>query len=179
MICNRRDTPTPPQVHFAHMCAYGGMWGWLSILATFNPASIHLFDAPQLNTKGLHIGRESFLWSWWGSWKGCFWCLLCHLYCRLGGCKCDTCRLLRGQMGDSGEWGVVGFLGRRWGWRYWGCAIAPLRSLQEPSTSEPATANSTFPNPSVSKCRASSSNQWASSFRVLDLLSRPRPWKKK
>ena len=60
-----RGTHQPhPQKHSVHMCADGGTWGWWSLHATFNLASILCLHAPQLNAKGLHVDGESFLWSW-------------------------------------------------------------------------------------------------------------------
>ena len=64
-----------------------------------------------------------------------------------------------------------------WGWAkdMEGCNVAPLRSLKRLSASEPATATSIFPNPAVSRCWASSSNGWASSFKELTLFNRSSP----
>ena len=49
-----------PQVYFAHMCADHSMWGWWSLFATFNLASVHSFDAPSWIQRGhMLAGRAS------------------------------------------------------------------------------------------------------------------------
>ena len=102
------------QVHLAHMCTDGGSWGWWTLFEALNLAPIHLLSVPQLNVKGLHVGRVCLLWSWKDSWKGRLHCLVC----RIGNFR--SCGLLKGQMGDSGRWDMMSFLVGRWGWRYRG-----------------------------------------------------------
>ena len=88
------------QVHLAYMCADGGMWGWWTLLEACNLALVYSFDAPQLNTNGLHIGGDGLLWSWRGSWRGRLHCLVCRIR------DIRSCGLLGG--GVDGRWWWMG-----------------------------------------------------------------------
>ena len=90
-----------------------GMWGWWPLCATFNLALIHPFDVPQLDAKGLHVGRDSLLWSLCWCWRGDFWHLLFFVCYRTRDFGCYPLKLLMGQMGNSCGWGRMMFL--KWG----------------------------------------------------------------
>ena len=62
--------PTSPQMVSAHMCTDGSTWGWWSLTASLNPAFVYPFDAPQLQVKGCHVGRDGHLQSLRHSWRG-------------------------------------------------------------------------------------------------------------
>ena len=111
------------QVHLVHMHTDGGMWGWWTLSAALNLASIYPLDAPQLNVKGLNIGRDHLLWSWEHSWRGRLHCLACRIR------DFRPCGLLRGQMGHGGGQGMANFLVGRWGW---GCGGVWHCSPQKP-----------------------------------------------
>ena len=98
------------QVYPTHVSANGSIRGWWALPATLNLTSVHSFDAPQLNMKGLHVSRDLSLSKTEGvSWRGRFQCLLCRNrgFRFLG--------LLRGQMGNGGGRGMASLLRRRWG----------------------------------------------------------------
>ena len=83
------------------------------------------------------------------------------LHCRCRGFGFDFFGLLRGWLryGDSRD--LTMSLGQELGSRHEECDRAPLRSLYKPSASNPATAISTFWNPSASNFCASSLNKLA------------------
>ena len=54
--CHKGSTPTSPQVYFSHMGTDSCPWGWWALFAAFNPALIHLFCAPHLNSKEIAYG---------------------------------------------------------------------------------------------------------------------------
>ena len=109
-----RGTHQPqPLVHSVHMSTESGTWGWWPLCATFNLASIHPFDTPQLDAKGLHVGSDSLLWSLCWCWRGDFWHLFFFLCYRTRDFGCYPLRLLRGQTGNGHSWGGTLFL--KWG----------------------------------------------------------------
>ena len=46
------------QVYPLHVCTNGSMGGWWALPATFNLTLVYMLDAPQLNTKGLHVSSN-------------------------------------------------------------------------------------------------------------------------
>ena len=117
------------QMHSAHMCTDCGMWGWWPLCTDFNLAFIHSFNAPQLKAKGLHVSRDSLLWSPWWCWRGDFWCLLFFLCYETRDLRCHLLRVLRGWLGNGQSWGGMVFF--RWRWSR-GTGGVGYSSLQEP-----------------------------------------------
>ena len=105
--CCRGTHQPHSQVYPLHVCTNCGSGGWWVLPATFNLTLVYMLDAPQLNMKGLHVGRNLSLY-WRGSRAGGFQCLLC----RNRGFRFHG--FLRGQMGNGGGGGAASFLGRRW-----------------------------------------------------------------
>ena len=109
------------QVPLAHMSANGSTWGWWTLSAALNPASIHLLDPPNWMQRGcILVGRVS-------SEAGR----------AAGKATFDACLGMSAMgmetLGPVDFWGggcdMARFLGGRWGWRYGEVWHHPLRSL--------------------------------------------------
>ena len=98
------------QVYSPDVGADSGMWGGWALFATFHPALIHPFGAPQLYLKGLHVHRDVVP----SSWSSSYWS-------RHGGrayriWSFGLCGLLRGLGMNRGTGADAGLRGERCGW---------------------------------------------------------------
>ena len=83
--------------------------------ASLQPSTQHLYTLlmpPSWMQRGcMLVGRASSEADEAGGEAASDACV-CNPCCRIRDCGCDSCRLLRGLMRDSGGWNVAGFLGR-------------------------------------------------------------------
>ena len=156
----------------SHMGADSHMRSGQSFTAPLNSAPINPLDAPHIQTKGCHVGRDGDLQSLRSGQGGS---LLCLCTPSASGMR-DSGSTLSGCWEGGFDTVVVGVswhlltMGGAIGMAEWD--MAPHKSPYRPSASDLTTANSTFWRPTASR-------HWASSCRRLDWYNKCRPWKEK
>ena len=139
------------QMGLAHMGTNGHMTGGQSFSTSLNLSLVDPLDVPHIQTKGCHVGGDSNLQGLRDGQGGSLLYMHATLSYGSRGFWVNLFRLLRGGLDMvvagahqhllTGGWAI--------GAEEWD--RAPWKSLYKPSASKPATANSTFWRPAVSR----------------------------